>query len=272
MRDRRFWRNTVPPVVVTVALAVSVGLPARPRAQQAAPAGSARATAPIDLTGYWVSVVSEDWRYRMVTPQKGDYGSLPLNAEGQRVARTWEPSMDGRCEAYGVGGIMRMPGRLKISWQDDNTLKIETDAGSQTRLLHFDATTRPSGERTWQGHSIARWEGPTTVGRGRGGRGRGGPPPQGGSLHVVTTQFRAGYLRPNGVPYSDEASIVENFDRLPAQDNGDVWLLVITTVEDPKYLEQPFFTSTHFKLERDGAKWNPSPCSTDPPGPPTLKR
>src|SRR5215204_724155 len=101
------------------------------------PPRPAREAAPVELTGTWVSVVTEDWEWRMVTPKKGDVESVPLNPEGRRVAELWDPSKDGLCEAYGVGGIMRMPGRLRISWQDDSTMKIETDAGQQTRLLRF---------------------------------------------------------------------------------------------------------------------------------------
>jgi hypothetical protein len=264
--------------MVTIALALVPGGPARPEAAQQPAAASARAIAPIELTGYWVSVVNEDWRYRMVTPQKGDYGSVPLTPEARTVAEGWDLNADNasgnQCKPFGVGNIMRQPGRLHITWQDDTTLKIETDAGTQTRLLHFGPPMAPPGDKTWQGHSVARWEGPAVRGQaqGRGGRGRGGPAPEGGSLHVDTTHFRAGYLRTNGVPYSENAIISENFDLLPTQDNGDVWLLVVTTVEDPLYLNQPFLTSTHFKREPDGSKWSPSPCSTDPLGTPTLRR
>jgi len=237
--------------------------------------GSARAIAPIDLTGYWVSVVSEDWRWRMVTPQKGDYSSIPLNVEGRRVADTWDLAKDNaagnQCKAFGIGGIVRQPGRLHITWLDDSTLKIDFDAGTQSRLLWFDSSKLPSGEKTWQGHSVAEWDMPGRGGRGGGGRGRGGLATQGGSLKIATTHFREGYLRKNGVPYSESASVTEYLDRLPAQPNGDVWLVVITTIDDPKYLQQPFFTSTHFKLEPNGSKWNPTPCQTDPPGQPTLK-
>src|SRR3984957_10252881 len=122
------------------------------------PAATARAAAPVDLTGYWVSVVTEDWRFRMVTPPKGDYQSVPLNAEGRRVADTWDPSKDGACEAYGAAGVMRMPGRLHITWQDDSTLKIETDAGQQTRLFHFGGETPRNATPSWQGYSAAKWE------------------------------------------------------------------------------------------------------------------
>jgi len=252
---------------------------------------NARAAARIDLTGYWVSVVSEDWRHRMATPRKGDYESIQplLTAEARRAADAWDMEKDNaaglQCKAFGVGGIMRQPGRLHITWQDDSTLKIEFDAGTQTRLLNFDKSKRPPAEKTWQGFSVAEWEGPTGGGRGAparaqignnqgpvapggGGRGqRGGPAPpasisQGGSLKVVTTQFREGYLRKNGVPYSENATITEYFDRLPATPNGDTWLHVVTIVEDPRYLNQPFLTSTDFKLEPNGSKWNPTACRT----------
>ena len=86
-------------------------------AQQRAPNTPPRELAPIDLTGYWVSVVTEDWRYRMVMPLKGDYGSVPLNANGRRVADTWMPEQAGRCEAFGAGAVMRAPGRVHIAWE-----------------------------------------------------------------------------------------------------------------------------------------------------------
>lgn len=212
-----------------------------------------RTSAPIDLTGYWMSVVTEDWRWRMLTPPKGDYTSLPLNAEGRRVADTWDPgkaASDG-CKAYGGAALMRMPGRLHITWQDANTLKIETDAGVQTRLLHFDKSVKPGAARTWPGHSLAEWE--FTGARG-GARGQ----PRAGSLKVVTTNLRAGYLRKNGVPYSEDAIVTEYFDRLTS--TGSELLTVITEVNDPRYLTQPFVTSTHFKREPDGSKWAPAKC------------
>jgi hypothetical protein len=195
----------------------------------------------IDVTGYWVSVVTEDWRWRMLTPPKGDYASLPLNSEGRRVADTWAPAKaatDG-CKAYGAAVLMRMPGRLHIALENDTTLKIDADAGTQTRLLHFDKSLKPAAERSWQGHSVAEWD-------------------RAGSLKAVTTNLRAGYLRKNGVPYSEDAVVTEYFDRFAA--SGSEWLTVITVVEDPKYLTQPFVTSTHFKREPDGSKWAPSRC------------
>jgi hypothetical protein len=257
---------------------------------------SARETAPIDLTGYWVSVVSEDWRHRMATPRRGDYESVPLTSNGRRVADMWDLERDNatglECKAFGIGGIMRQPGRLHITWQDDDTLRIDFDAGTQTRLLEFGPGTRPPDEKTWQGHSVAEWERPPEgrggapvraqignstgpIAAGGGGRGlRGGPAPpssinQGGSLKVTTTGFREGYLRKNGVPYSENAAITEFIHRLPRHPNGETWLHVVTIVDDPEYLSEPFYTSTHFKLEPNGTNWSAAPCRTAAPPPET---
>jgi hypothetical protein len=264
-------------------------------AQRGGAAGQTpRSAAPIDLTGYWVAVVNEDWRHRMATPRKGDFESLPLNAEGRRVANEWDLAADNaaglQCKAFGVGGLMRQPGRLHITWADDDTLQVEFDAGTQTRLLEFGTAPPPSGEPTWQGYSRAEWQRPPggnqnpvraqlgnstgPIAPGGGGRGqRGGPPPsgsltEGGALKAVTNRFRAGYLRKNGVPYSDAATVTEYFHRLPEAPNGDVWLHVLTIVEDPRYLNDAFYTSTHFKREANGSKWNPTECRTPPPPPP----
>ena len=244
------------------------------------PPRTAKAAAPVDFTGYWVSPVMEDWRWRMVTPLKGDFSSIPINRAAYDVGQAWNPAKDEAaglaCKSYGAPAIMRVPGRLRISWPDDNTLRIETDAGTQTRLFHFGSAQASSGQPDWQGFSVASWEGGPAGrgGRGGGGRGDGGAAaetnpaggtageraPRGGTLKVVTTHMRPGYLRKNGVPYSGNATMTEYFDRAK-EENGDSWLVVTTIVDDPQYLQQPFITSTHFKLESDGSKWSPSPCT-----------
>jgi hypothetical protein len=255
-------------------------------AQQAPPVPrTPRTSAPIDITGYWVAVITEDWRWRMLTPPKGDYASVPLNDEGRRVADSWNLAKDEAaglaCKPYGIGNIMRMPGRMHISWQDDTALKVEFDAGTQTRLLRFGPKPDKIAPPTWQGYSAAQWQfagpqgtvdrnntpnGPSPAGAGLGPRDPARvAPSRGGSLFVTTTNFRDGYLRKNGVPYSANATITEYFDKVGPEPNGDVILLVRTVVDDPKYLQLPFITSTHFKLEKDGAKWTPSPCKIDPP-------
>ena len=225
-----------------------------------------KADAPIDLTGYWVSIVTEDWRFRMVTPAKGDYASVPLNAEARKVADTWDPAKDeaagNQCKSYGAAALMRVPGRIHITWENDSTLRIDTDAGTQTRLFHFGGQPPQTGEPQWQGYSVAKWEG-SGVGRGREPSPAGGTAERqtrGGSLKVVTTRMRPGFLRKNGVPYSGNAVLTEYYSRT-MEPNGDSWLIVTTVVEDPQYLNQPFITSTHFRKQADASGWNPTPCT-----------
>jgi len=243
-------------VVATVLflLAVPGRIDAQRGARGAGPAPTPKASAAIDLTGYWVSVVTEDWKFRMVTPNKGEYGGVPLTPEGRRVADTWDPAKDEaagtQCKSYGAPAIMRVPGRLHVTWENDNTLRIDTDAGTQTRLFHFGAAQPPAGEPTWQGYSVAQWQ--------YGGGGRG--PTRVGNLKVVTTHIRPGYLRKNGVPYSANAVVTEYYDSHEAP-NGDRWLVVTTSVDDPVYVNAPFVTSTNFKKLSDAAGWNPMPCT-----------
>ena len=216
---------------------------------------SPRAAAPVDLTGYWVSVVTQDWRWRMVTPPKGDYSSVPITLEAKRVGDVWDPAKDEaageQCKAFGAPAIMAVPTRLRITWQDEKTLKVETDAGTQTRLLHFGDWKPGDQPAGWQGQSVAVWE------RGQGGR---GVAPAGGSLKVVTTNLRPGYLRKNGVPYSRSAILTEYWD-VGTERGRDRWITITSVVEDPTYLRVPYVTALQFKQEADGAKWDPTPCS-----------
>ena len=216
---------------------------------------SARASAPIDLTGYWIPVITEDWRWRMVTPARGDYSSVPLNEEGQRVADSWDPFRDeengNQCRGYGAAAIMRAPGRVRITWENELVLKIETEAGVQTRLLRFVDAPAPVEDGGWQGYSIARWENPVTRGA------------TGGRLTVRTTAMRPGYLRKNGVPYSADAVVTEYFEAFVDDEDGTIYLIVTNVVEDPQYLTRTFVTSTHFKKLADGSPWTPTRCSAN---------
>jgi len=211
----------------------------------------------IDVTGHWVAIVNEDWRWRMVTPPKGDVTSVPLNAEGRRAAEAWDPAEDGACAAYGAAALLRMPTRLSIEWSADDVLTLRTDAGSQTRELVFADAPPPAAAPSLQGDSRARWIPTSRPPGGFGAAAR--PPAPGGSLQVVTTHLSGGWLRRNGVPYGADAVVTEYFDRFPAP-NGDQWLMVTTIVEDPAYLDQPYVTSSHFKREPDASRWRPTRC------------
>jgi hypothetical protein len=227
------------------------------------PAPVGKVGAPIDLTGYWVSIISEDWRWRMITPLKGDAASVPTTPAARAIIDAWDPAKDeaagNQCKAYGAAAIMRVPGRVHITWTDDMTLKVEADAGQQTREFHFGGKAPAGGEHTWQGYSVANWEAPprnpggSNIGVFRIGAG-------GKSLEVVTTGLKAGYLRKNGVPYSENAVVNEYYD-YHKEPNGDEWFTVTTVVTDPQYLSVPFVTSSDFKKEPDGSKFDPQPCT-----------
>jgi len=259
------WATTI--VVLTSPTILAQG----PGAGQGGPPPSPKAGAPVDMTGYWVSVVVEDWKYRMLPPTKvqttalGLFGGgigVPVNAEGRKVTLAWDPAKDEaageQCRSYGAANIMRMPGRLHITWQDEQTLKIETDAGKQTRLFHFDAPKGPGGD--WQGVSQASWEALETSQIPGLGRLSGVVSEKTGSLKVVTDKLKPGYLLKSGVPYSAKAVLTEYYDVVTEPD-GDTYLLITTTVEDPVYLMEPYLTATHFKKQSDASGWNPTPCT-----------
>lgn len=226
---------------------------------------TAREKALIDISGQWVSVVNEDWRWRMITAPVGDTASVPINAEGRALAAQWDLDQDiaegNLCRAFGAPGLIRQPTRIRVSWENDETLKFEFDAGKQTRLLHFDAQETPDGAHTLQGYSTAAWY-RQRVSRGvmGGGDGSGG-----GSLHVQTSKLAPGYLRPNGVPYSDQAKMKEFFHTFTLPGDGDSWLIVTTIIEDPTYLTQEMVVSSQFKKESRKAGWNPRDCEIQPP-------
>ena len=249
MEDTAVRLRVWPLVVAALITTPTAGLAQRGQGP-AGPPPTARAAAAVDLTGTWVSVVTEDWVMRMIGPAKGEVRNVPLTPAAQKVAAAWDPATEEAagepCKAYGAPAVTRIPGRMRISWQDDQTMKVEMEAGSQTRLFHFQPTPAPS-QATWQGHSMAEWE-VTRV------------PPRTGNLKVTTNHLRPGYLRRNGVPYSANATVTEYFHR-QTMPNGDEWILHISEVTDPENLRLPFVQSSHFKKLPAGAPFAPEPCS-----------
>ncbi len=239
--------------------------PGRPAEPSAPP--TPRAAAPIDLAGYWVSVVSEEWRYRMVTPAKGDFGGVPMTPEAESVANAWDPAADERageqCRSYGAPAIMRVPGRLHITWVDDNTLQMETDTGMQKRLFRFGAAASRPAEPSWQGSSAAAWDLPPVGGTMAESFNVTVPNrnPVNGTMKAVTKNLLPGYLHKNGIPYSENAVLTEYFN-IVGGPQGTLWLVVTSLVEDARYLRQPFLFSTQFKKQSDSKGWDPTPCSS----------
>ena len=269
---RRILACAAPVIPVIAVIMIALACPVGASAQRGAPAGpapTARASAPIDVTGYWVSMIVDEWRFR-VTPQKGDIPYLPLNARAREMANAWDPDKDAAdgnaCRAYGAVGVMQRPGRLHITWDGDNALKIETDAGTQTRMLRFGAVPAPLGEPSWQGYSAAVWQvnGRPLIDTGGTGfvpinRVQGGT--RGGQLRVVTTNMKPGYIRKNGVPYSDKATLTEYYALVPGQQN-DTYFALTAMVDDPTYLTGQFIRTYQFKKAADATGWDPTPCWT----------
>jgi hypothetical protein len=256
-------------ILAVIALAFVACIPVQAQRNRDAEPGaaqSAQQTAPFDIAGHWVSLITDDWVYRMITPAKGDYSYVPLNAEGRRVADTWDPALDvaagEECKAYSAPAIMRLPSRVEITWQDTNTLRLDIDTGMQTRLFRF-GDAPPQGARTWQGWSNAAWEFSGNIDRQLvfgGARTSLDTVPRSGSLRVDTSHLRAGYLRKNGVPFSEDAFMTEYYS-LIVEEDGNQYLVIQTFVDDPTYLSGHFVRTMQFKREPNGSKRQPMDCS-----------
>jgi hypothetical protein len=145
-----------------------------------------------------------------------------LTPDAIKIVDAWDPAKDEaageQCRSYGAPALMSVPGRLHITWQDDNTLKIETDAGTQTRLFHFgDYKTPANTPRTWQGVSLAQWQMPRATCRYL--------PPAGDALPGMHQRFARRrdrcassppisprYLRKNGIPTAKPKRPFERWD------------------------------------------------------------
>lgn len=230
------------------------------QADQDAALAAGRSAALADLTGTWVSVISEDWIWRMVTPLIGDLSNIPLNVTAREIAMQWRPENDAgnECLAYGAPAIMSEPARLKISWENDLTLKMEIDSGMQTRFLNFDENLSPD-EPSRQGHTIASWNrGISNPSRGSLGA-VGGFGDKGATLVAHTNNLIPGYLRKNGIPFSNQTTVTEYFEVLELAD-GHTWLFDIIVVNDPVFLTEPWVVSRNFRKEANDSMWDPQEC------------
>lgn len=205
-----------------VALAVGVCLSGWP----------STAAAQVDIAGEWVSEFSEDRVERIPGPDVGDYAGLPLNDAARLKADTWQASVqtlpERQCIPHPSPYSLRGPTNLRISadvdpvTQETVSYTIYGTFGRATRLVWMDGRPRPSplAPHTWAGFSTGRWEG--------------------SRLRIDTTHIKLGYLRRNGVPHSDLATMTEYLwvrgDRLQ----------ISSIVDDPVYLSEPLVRTTDF--------------------------
>ena len=221
------------------------GGPRRPAGRRPTAARRRRSTS----RGYWVSLVTDDWRYRMLTPPKGNADYMPVNAEARRVMDEWDPAKDEAggeaCRGYGAGGVMRLPGRLHITWENDNTLKMDIDAGTQTRRFVFGAAPRRAAEPSWQGSPRRR----AGCFPGRRGRGAERPP---------RSARRDDDAPASGLPAEERHPLQRQRTyhrvlRAPRRDEAQEYLAVTTMVDDPQYLALPYIKTYEYKKQPDAS-------------------
>jgi hypothetical protein len=205
----------------------------------------ALAMAQVNLIGYWDPVFHEDFLERVPGPAMGDYLGLPINAAARLRAESWDASLlslpEHQCKphpsTYGFRGV----GTLRI-WDErdprtQQLIKLHTHIQwqEQHREIWLDGRPHPPeyAPHTWQGFSTGRFEGDVLV--------------------VRTTHLKAGWMRRNGLPFSDRATMIDRFHR-----HGDV-LTHVMMVEDPVYLTEPLVKSNGFQLSPNGTI-APYPC------------
>lgn len=179
-----------------------------------------------DITGFWDSMLTEEYRIRLYGPEAGEIDGLPLNERGRQAALNFDPNEyykpENQCRKHGGAYVMRGPFAKQFVYEDDGTLLIRIELEAQTRRIYLDGREPPSDEHTGLGHSVGRWEN--------------------GILTVTTTQMTPYYHRRNGVPYSENAVMTEHFIL-----HDDDYLTLIVKVDDPEYLTEPLVRTLSFK-------------------------
>ena len=187
-----------------------------------------------DLAGEWAALYHEDQPHRIPGPELGDYTGLPINDAGRLKADSWDASIltlrEHQAKPHPSTYSLRGPANIRIRRELDpvtqQTIGYEVFGtfGQATRMLWLDGRPHPPAHaaHTWAGFSTARWDGD--------------------ALTVFTTHLKAGWLQRNGVAHSDQATMTERFIR-----HGNV-LTVVSIVDDPIYLEEPFIRTTNWVL------------------------
>ena len=195
---------------------------------------AAPASAQVDFSGEWAPRLWEDQPERVPGPELGDYLGIPINEAARLRAESWDASIqtlpEWQCRPHSADYIWRGPSNLRISKEVD-PISRETTAfhaewlRSVDRAIYLDGRPHPPADalHTWAGFSTAKWNGDV--------------------LTVTVTHLKEGYLRRNGLPRSDKATLTEHWIR-----NGDL-LTVMTIINDPVYLTEPFVRTTDYELD-----------------------
>jgi glyoxylase-like metal-dependent hydrolase (beta-lactamase superfamily II) len=190
-----------------------------------------------DLAGNWAALYHEDQPHRIPGPDLGDYTGIPLSDAGRLKADSWDASIltlrEHQAKPHPSTYSLRGPANIRITRVFDpatqQTIGYELFGtfGQATRVIWLDGRAHPPehGAHTWAGFSTGRWDGD--------------------ALEVTTSHLKAGWLQRNGVAHSDKATMTERFIR-----HGN-HLMVVTIVDDPIYLDEPFIRTTNWILNPD---------------------
>jgi hypothetical protein len=194
---------------------------------------AAPASAQIDISGQWAARVHEDQPHRGPGAEPGDFTGLPINAAARQRANHWDASSlsipEEQSKPHAAQYFMRGPGpnlRIqKIADPESQLLlayTLEGLYGRDDRVIWMDGRPHPSplAEHTWDGYSTGKIEG--------------------NRLTVTTTHMKYGVIQRNGVPASIDSVMTEHFLR-----HGN-FLTVVTIIDDPTYLEEPFIRTSHW--------------------------
>jgi hypothetical protein len=202
------------------------------------------AAAQVDFSGEWAPRFWEDQPERVPGPDLGDFAGIPINEAARLRAEAWDASIqtlpEWQCRPHSADYIWRGPSPLRISKEVDPVSREITAFHAEwlrsvDRAVYLDGRPHPPDDalHTWSGFSTAKWDGPI--------------------LTVTVTHLKEGYLRRNGLPRSDRATLTEHWIR-----NGD-YLTIVTIVNDPVYLTEPFIRTTDYELALN-QQIPPYPC------------
>ena len=209
---------------------------------------AAPALAQVDLSGTWATRNHEDWMERWPGPDVGDFTGLPINEDAVARALAYSPSQlalpERQCLYYGPTYTVIGPFGLRI-WSESEPVDgrviswhMSGAVDKTPRTIWMDGRPHPSPNavKTFRGFSTGRWEGDTLI--------------------VTTTHMKAGPLRRNGVPHSDQTVMTEFISRY------DDKLTILAIIDDPVYMEEPHVISRTWQEDADTVvPVYPAPCT-----------